>query len=241
MAVRTGVSPRAVAGFFVIAVAVLAVLGVRMAVAHRSATPIPIVPVFTDGAAADSPGPGRPTSIGGGSPRPAAVPGVSPAAVSTSVPGASAGAVWVHVVGQVARPGVVRLPLGSRVRDAVRAAGGAGRRADLEAINLARPLVDGEQVVVPRPGQLPVAAGSTPGTPPSGGAAGTALSGGSVVDLNSASAEQLEELPGVGPVLAQRIVQWRTDHGHFTAVDELGEVSGIGEAILEQLRPLVRV
>jgi competence protein ComEA len=167
--------------------------------------------------------------------------------------------VVVHVVGQVVRPGVVTLPAGSRVEDAVRAAGGATGRADTAALNLARVLVDGEQVWVPRPGETPpVAAGAGPGVGGAGaggagagggrtggagagslGAGGGGGAGGAPVSINTADLAALDTLPGVGPVLAQRIVDWRTEHGRFTTVDELGEVSGIGEKLLAQLRPKV--
>jgi competence protein ComEA len=139
--------------------------------------------------------------------------------------------VVVHVVGQVARPGVVRLPAGSRVEEAVAAAGGAERDADLARVNLARVLVDGEQVVVPRPGEAVVEA-PAPGDPSAQAAP---------VDLNTATEAELDTLPGVGPVLAGRIVQWRSTNGRFTRVDELAEVAGIGPTVLERLRPLVRV
>jgi competence protein ComEA len=141
----------------------------------------------------------------------------------------------VHVAGQVAQPGIVRLAPGSRVVDAVEAAGGALAEADLAAVNLARPVVDGEQVYVPRPGEAaPAASGAAT-------AAGPADGGGGPVDLNAADTAALDTLPGVGPVLAERIVAWRTEHGRFTTVDELGEVSGIGEKLLGQLRDRVTV
>lgn len=143
----------------------------------------------------------------------------------------AAGRVVVHVVGQVAAPGVVELPAGSRVADAVEAAGGATAGADLAAVNLARVLVDGEQVVVPAPGQAAPAAAAG-----AGGGGGDGL-----VDLNTADAAELDTLPGIGPVLADRIVAWRAEHGRFTTVDELAEVSGIGPALLSRLRDLVRV
>lgn len=138
--------------------------------------------------------------------------------------------VVVHVVGQVQQPGVVTLPDGSRVADAVDAAGGAGPEADMSAVNLARVLVDGEQVVVPRPGEVI--------TPVSGAGAGT---GGGLLNLNVADVGALDGLPGIGPVLAQRIVDWRTEHERFSAVEELTEVSGIGPALLEGVRDLVTV
>ncbi len=150
-------------------------------------------------------------------------------APASSVP-APAVDVVVHVAGQVRSPGIVRLPVGSRVADAIEQAGGVTRRKALDSVNLARVLVDGEQVLVGA------------GTPALGGdpAAGVPSQGvPSKVSLNSATLEQLDSLPGVGPVLAGRILTWRTTHGRFTSIDELGEVSGIGESILEQLRPLV--
>jgi competence protein ComEA len=158
--------------------------------------------------------------------------------------GPPAGTVTVHVVGQVERPGVFAMPAGSRVGDAV-AKAGARKGADLSAINLARPLVDGEQIHVPKPGEVSPggAAGTGSGSGAAGGGTGAAGPGGSggPVNLNSATAAQLEELPGVGPVLAQRIIDWRTEHGRFASVDELGEVSGIGEKIFAALQPKVTV
>lgn len=145
---------------------------------------------------------------------------------------ASVPAVVVHVVGQVANPGVVALEPGARVADAIAAAGGATPSADLTAINLARVLADGEQVVVPAPGQATAAAAG-------GGTAGTGGSG--LVDLNRADAAAFDTLPGIGPVLAERIVAWRAEHGRFTAVEELTEVTGIGPALLAGVRDLVQV
>lgn len=140
--------------------------------------------------------------------------------------------VVVHVAGLVARPGLVRLPAGARVADAIAAAGGVTRRRGAESVNLARVVADGEQIVVTL--KPPPATGATLGTPMSGGAL-------SPLDLNTASVGQLEGLPGVGPVLAGRIAQWRSDNGSFRSVDELGEVPGIGESTLAELRPLVHV
>lgn len=182
-------------------------------------------------------------------------PGSSPTAtgVPSSTPTAgAAGAVVVHVVGQVATPGVYRMAAGARVGDAVSAAGGATRAADLTAVNLARVLVDGEQIHVPKPGEVVAAPGGGPGAGSpgagSGGAGGAgggsgggtgAGSAGGTVSLNSANLSEFDTLPGVGPVLAQRILDWRTEHGRFTSVEELGEVSGIGEKLLAQLTPKV--
>jgi competence protein ComEA len=153
----------------------------------------------------------------------------------------AAGEVVVHVVGQVRRPGVRSLPLGSRVADALEAAGGATPKADLSQLNLARVLVDGEQVRVPSPGD-PVDPGGSASAGGTGGLGGGGAGGGTSgtkVSLNTADLAALDTLPGVGPVLAQRILDWRVAHGRFTSVDELGEVSGIGEKLLAQLGPLV--
>jgi competence protein ComEA len=135
--------------------------------------------------------------------------------------------VVVHVVGAVRRPGLYRLIDGARVSDAVSHAGGATRRADLSAVNLAAPLADGAQVIVPR--RLP------PGAAPPESSAAV----GGKVSLGTATIEQLDELPGVGPVTAQKIVDWRTTHGPFRTVDDLDQVPGIGPTRIEQLRELV--
>ena len=168
--------------------------------------------------------------------------GVSDSATSPAGGAAAAAVVVVvHVVGHVRRPGVRSLPLGSRVADAVEAAGGATSKADLSRLNLARVLVDGEQVRVPARGD-PVDPGGAGGAGTTGGSGGVGSAGGASgakVSLNTADLTTLDTLPGVGPVLAQRILDWRTAHGRFTSVDELGEVSGIGEKLLAQLSPLV--
>jgi competence protein ComEA len=134
----------------------------------------------------------------------------------------------VAVAGKVRRPGVVRLPPGSRVMDAVTAAGGVLPGTDLALLNLARKVVDGEQVVV---GVASVA--PAPGVPGAPGAPGALL------DLNTATVEQLDALPGVGPVLAQRLVEYRTANGGFRSVDQLREVDGIGESRFQRLKALV--
>jgi competence protein ComEA len=138
--------------------------------------------------------------------------------------------VVVHVVGQVKSPGLVTLPVGSRVDDALAAAGGVTRSRAADSVNLARVLVDGEQVVV---GFAAQAVAGVLGIAP--------VRSGGLVNLNSADAAAFEGLPGVGPVLAERIVQWRVTNGPFRSVDELGEVSGIGDSIMAQLRTLVSV
>lgn len=148
------------------------------------------------------------------------------------------GEVIVHVAGAVAKPGVYTLPGGSRVGDALVAAGGTRPRAVVDGLNLARPLTDGEQVLVPdRASTRPAAAAAAPGgaTPaPSGGAPSPGA-----VSLNTATVVDLEALPGIGPVLAQAIVDYRDSVGGFKNVSELRDVSGIGEKTFQALAPLV--
>ena len=158
--------------------------------------------------------------------RPAVPPPVRVAkssAVHVSVP-----KLFVNVVGAVRRPGLYRLQDGSRVADAVIRAGGPTPKAQIELLNLAARIADGEQIVVPRRGL----AG------PAAAAAGAPVAVGPV-HLNSATMEQLDALPGVGPVTAQKILDYRQQHGAFGSVDELDAISGIGPARLEQLRGLV--
>jgi len=131
----------------------------------------------------------------------------------------------VHVVGAVHRPGLYRLPSRSRVADAVTRAGGPTRRADLSLVNLAAPLSDGTQVVVP-----------VRASPSAAGGTGTPSAPAGPVHLNAATLEQLDSLPGVGPVTAQKILDYRQKHGAFSSLDELDAIPGIGEARIEQLR-----
>jgi competence protein ComEA len=166
--------------------------------------------------------------------------------------GAAGGSATVHVVGAVHRPGVYRLRLGLRVQDAIRRAGGAASGADLQAINLAAKLTDAQQVVVPKRAAAAVA-GAAPGAAaaiggagaPSGatgaGGAGAAVPAGPPVNLNSATAEELDTLDGVGPATAQKILEYRAQHGGFRSVDDLSQVSGIGPKRLEALRGRVVV
>jgi competence protein ComEA len=175
-------------------------------------------------------GPPAPVSLTPGTPIPATAVGVAPSvSMSPTSPTAPAAQLVVHVVGDVRRPGLVRLPPGSRVADAIAAAGGLVKGGSAGGLNLARPLVDGEQVLVSR---------DTPAGTTGGG--GTAASAGPL-DLNAATETDLDGLPGVGPVLAGRIVAWRQEHGRFASVDQLREVSGIGERTFARLAPLVRV
>jgi len=137
----------------------------------------------------------------------------------------------VHVAGAVRRPGVYRLRAGARVADAVERAGGARRRADLGAVNLAAELQDGRQVLVPLRAKGGVAAANAAG----------ATAPGVPLNLNTATVEQLDELDGIGPATAQQIVAYREEHGGFGSVEELDQVPGIGETRLSALRDKVRV
>lgn len=171
-------------------------------------------------------------------------PRVEPVAAGSSVAGSSvagepspsagpSGLVVVAVSGRVLHPGLVRLPAGARVADAIDAAGGALPDTDLSSVNLARKLADGELIAIGVPGA------GAPGPAPGGGAGSGAGSG--PLNLNTATEAQFEALPGIGPVLAQNIVDYRTRHGQFRSVDELKQVDGLGAARFAQLKPLVTV
>ncbi|WP_341358158.1 ComEA family DNA-binding protein [Georgenia sp. M64] len=240
--------------------AVVVVLVVALAVAAwawagRPGEPVPLPPA--DRAAASVPGggpagadggTGEPRGDGTGAPRDDGAGGVpgegltdEPDAADVRGTTAAATPLVVHVAGAVARPGVVELPAGARVGEAVEAAGGASPDAELAAVNLARPLVDGEQVFVPVQGQgVPGSqAGPAPGL--SSGSGADAPAAPSPVDLNTATAAELDALPGIGPALAERILQWRETNGPFGTVDDLDAVSGIGPTTMERLRELVSV
>ncbi|TDU78266.1 ComEA family DNA-binding protein [Streptomyces sp. KS 21] len=202
---RCGVEPRTVAAVAVVLVAAVA-FGAQQ---YSSARPQPVTapPVVTQ---APAPGPGAPVAGGGAGSR-----------------------IVVDVSGKVRDPGVRRLPAGSRVEDALAAAGGVRPGTDTTGLNRARVLLDGEQVVVGAPAQ------PAPGGPGSGAGQGVGSAAGPL-SLGTATVEQLDGLPGVGPVLAQHIVQFRTARGGFRSVEELRQVDGIGERRFADLRKLVR-
>jgi competence protein ComEA len=163
--------------------------------------------------------------------------GVAAPAIRVQEEGGSAGSgggVVVHVAGAVREPGVYRLRSGARVDDAVGRAGGATSRADLSQVNLAAKVEDGRQVLVPR--RVTAADAAT-----SGGSAAAAATPGVPLNLNTATLEQLDELDGIGPATAEQILDYREAHGGFGSVEELGQVSGIGEKRLASLREQVRV
>jgi competence protein ComEA len=179
---------------------------------------------------------------------PAAEEEPAPASATRATPsgdGSSAGpeSITVHVAGAVATPGVVQLPPGSRLHEAIRAAGGATATADPDRLNLAAVLEDGQKVFVPARGEPDQAGASAAGAGPPASGAGGAVPGGDghKINLNTAGVEELGTLPRVGPVLAQRIVDWRRQHGRFRTVQELDAVDGIGPKLLEALLPLVSV
>jgi competence protein ComEA len=150
--------------------------------------------------------------------------------------GAAAGRVVVDVKGAVRRPGVYRLAAGARTYDAVRRAGGLTRRADRIGVNLAARVVDGGEVVVPERGAGMRTAASVPASGSPGEGGGAATDGPLSLDLNTATEQELEQLDGVGPAIAANIVAYREQHGGFASVDELDEVSGIGDAKLAAIR-----
>jgi competence protein ComEA len=197
---------------------------VQVAAGQPEVVPLSDVSAQQSGPAGDGETPGQGTDRAG----PPGAPEENP----------QAGTVVIHVAGAVAAPGVVQLPAGSRVHQAIAEAGGATPSADLNRLNLAAVLADGQKLYVPVPGEdLPAglpgdaAAGQDPGT---GAGAGK-------VNLNTATVEELDALPKVGPVLAQRIVDWRKEHGSFTSVEELDAVDGVGPKMLETLLPLVGI
>lgn len=162
----------------------------------------------------------------------------APLAPSTATAGATpGGGLLVHVTGAVRSAGLVSLPAGSRVVDAVAAAGGLADDADAAGVNLARPVADGEQLVVPRVGEAPAAAGPAAG----GSAGGSSAGAGAIVNLNTATQDQLETLPRIGPALAQRILDWRQANGRFVKPTDLLKVTGIGQKLFDGLKDRVAV
>ncbi|HUV05561.1 MAG TPA: helix-hairpin-helix domain-containing protein [Armatimonadota bacterium] len=177
----------------------------------------------------------------------------APAAESTDQPAEPPQTVCVHVTGKVSKPGVYDLKPGSRVTDAIKEAGGALPNSDLESINLAEKLTDGQQVYIAPKGQIAppkvsIVRGGAAASPSAGAASESVRSSGpkkltrpgeGTVHINTAGFEELQRLPGIGPAMAQRIVDYRTEHGRFQSIEELDEVRGIGPAKLEKMRPFV--
>ncbi len=237
---RVRVGRRALAAMTVLVASAAGVFVMRVSVAMHQGEPVAVAAIGS-GLVGRSVPPGftaiAPASSGAG----LSTSAQSQNGAASSSGGAGPPTVLVHVVGEVASPGVVTLGVGSRVADAVARAGGALPAADLERVNLARIVADGEQVHVPAPGE-PLLPGSGGAAAPSGPAgAGSSGIESPPVNLNTADVAALDTLPGVGPVLAQRIVQWRQEHGPFASVQELNEVSGIGDKLFAQLRTRVIV
>lgn len=241
---RFALSPRAavllaaVVVGLALAVVAIGTLGTR-STAGVTVTSGPSAPERSTGA---EPGATAGADSGSGS-RPGGVPGTA----SPSGP-ASTAAVSVHVLGAVVRAGVLEVPAGTRVDGVLQRVGGTTDDADLARLNLARPVVDGERLYVPRVGEAEVPEALRPDAPTTGGgsaatAGGTGAAGDAAapVDLNTADQASLETLPGIGPALAARILAWREEHDGFTSVDDLLEVSGIGDTRLAELRDRVRV
>jgi competence protein ComEA len=205
--------PLGVHGRRVLAAAILALVLVAVAWRH---------------AAAGSPAPLRVAPIAPASPSRDSPAGAAPARIGAATAGATRLLV-VDVVGAVRRPGLVRLRQGSRVADAIAQAGGLRRGAERAGVNFAAPVSDGQQVLVPVHGAAVAA----------GGGAGAGATSAGPVSLSSATAEQLDALPGVGPVTAEKIVAYRQQHGAFRSVDELDAISGIGPSRIADLRGLV--
>ncbi|WTL50897.1 ComEA family DNA-binding protein [Streptomyces sp. NBC_01497] len=233
---RFGIEPRALAALGAV-LAVAAILAVQhFWVARPRAVSAPETTGTSQAAGTAHPAgahPGRPAPAAGPPPSPPAPSASSAPGSPDSASSTGAGGVVVDVGGAVRHPGVLRLPAGSRVEDALREAGGPKDGTDLSTLNRARVLVDGEQVVVGAPaGAAPT--GGVPASPSAPGAPAGPL------NLNVATLEQLDTLPGVGPVLAQHILDYRTQNGGFRSVDELREVNGIGERRFADLQALVR-
>ncbi|MCQ1956544.1 helix-hairpin-helix domain-containing protein [Arthrobacter sp. zg-Y826] len=236
---------------FSLPAAVLAVcllLGCGAAIVlFRDRGPVPVASIELSPPAADP----SVAAEGSSSPQGASSPASASPQPPTSPPGEPGGSpatTVVHVAGAVLRPGVVRLAPGSRIVDAVEAAGGTAADADLAGVNLAALVEDGAMVLVPRIGENPPSPADTGANVPEGstsGAAGTGAqpdgSASGSINLNTADSTQLQTLPRVGPVLAERIITWRTEHGRFSRPEDLDAVPGIGEVMMAALLPLVTV
>ncbi|WP_307847138.1 ComEA family DNA-binding protein [Streptomyces sp. F63] len=221
-------------------------MSLRCGAEPRTLAALAVVLVVAVGFAAHHFWTGRPATVRvpaaepAGAAGPAALPEATDPAPPASVPGpvrpGGDRAVVVDVAGKVRKPGIRRLPAGSRVADALEAAGGVRPGTDTTGLNRARVLTDGEQIVVGGPAAAPGTGGAAAGAP--GPAAGGAAAG--PVSLSTATLEQLDGLPGVGPVLARRILEHRDRQGGFASVDQLREVNGIGDRRFADIQPLVR-
>jgi competence protein ComEA len=232
-----------------LAVAALVALGAWWVLLGRPGEPTAVAPVVSaadepsaaagpDADPDDDPAVGSPSSVPATDSEPAP-PSSTGATADPVAPAPGSELVVVDVTGKVRTPGLVSLPAGSRVADALEAAGGTRPAVDVMSLNLARPLVDGEQILVGvAPAQLPTQAPApvSPGAPATPASPVTAP-----VNLNTATLEQLDTLPGIGPVTGQAILDWRAANGDFTSVDELLEVDGIGDVTLADLRDQVTV
>jgi competence protein ComEA len=219
-----GLSRGELVGLIVVVVALLAGVGLW----YTRSLPRPVELATTAGSAAPAPQ----TSFGespSGAPAVVVASGSVPPSASVS----AAPTLIVDVAGAVRKPGVFEFAPGDRVIDAVERAGGALEKADLALLNLAAPLTDGQQILVPKKGAAPPT-----GVPIAGGVPGGPTT---LVNINTADEPTLETLNGVGPVLAAAIIQYRTEHGPFASIDQLDEVSGIGPATVEDLRSQVTV
>lgn len=222
---RCGLAPRTLAALTLVLLAAVCLAAFHFWSVRPQAVRAPDTVETEASAVADDP-----SGPGGASPAPRPAAGAPP-----SPPPTAAGQIVVDVSGKVHRPGVRSLPAGSRVADALRAAGGVRAGTDVTGLNRARVLLDGEQVVVglPHAQPAPGATGGAQGVPGTSGPAAP-------LSLSTASKEQIETLPGVGPVLAQRIIDHRTERGGFRSVDELRQVNGIGDRRFADLQPLVQ-
>jgi competence protein ComEA len=225
---------------------VLVVVALVASVLVTALSPVGATTVFGEGES----GAVASGSTGGGSavsPSPTGPAPAPPDPGGDAAVGESRAAILVHVLGSVLRPGVYELAEGSRAVDAVAMAGGFAEGAEQASLNLARPLVDGEQLRVLAVGEVPPApaGGAGAGSPSSGspGAPSGAAGGspGALINLNSATALDLDTLPRIGPAMAARIIAWRDENGPFASVDDLLQITGIGDKTFESLRPLVSV